>query len=260
VFVITNEYKSPYLSPRGTKVKVFMFLDPRDAEACLREMMQTSEGAAEDAHITCMSFARAYKQARAGPVPTGQKQRLGGEVMMEYCFSPSSRDAAHVSKIGFTKRGRLVKPPALPGFECEGLTVTRDGARVRPVFLSRRDLEAAWQAERAANPRMPAKPPNVQVVDVLALCLALENDDGSFPVPGIEGSIELTVRNSPFDLGVCAATHLEAPSLTPSGKRLFSCAAAAVFRTTVSCPTAGRWSTWRRFGARATASRACTCA
>ena len=191
VFIITNEHMSPYLSPRGAQVKVFMFLDPRDAEACLREMRQTSSGAAEDAHITCISFDRAYNQARGGPRPTGSKARLGGEIMMEYVFSPSSRDAAHVKKLGVSKKGQLVKPPSLPGFECEGLTIKRDGVPIRPVFLSRRDLEAAWKEERTVNPRMPEKPPNVQVVDVLALCLALENDDGSFPVPGVRTELKV---------------------------------------------------------------------
>jgi len=197
VFIVCNQYNSPYLSFRGRDAKIFMFLDAADAEACLLELVQTSSDGLPDAHLTVMSMDRAFKLARGGARPTGNVDPMtGSDVLMTYQFAPSAaalEDAYREASKVLPRNAKGVAPSKLgkvagsvasaaggggggfgtPGFEAKGLTIVRGKERIRPLFLSFDDLMDAWQEERTLNPAMPAKP-EVEVVDVMTLCLALE--------------------------------------------------------------------------------------
>jgi len=174
VFYVVNSGLAPYLAYRKSGIKIFLFLDYADACAYLAELVQTVPEKEADAQVVAMSMAKAYKLARSGPRGTGQADQFGQERTMSYTFSPSSKSKDALAQI---KTAEPLATGAVPGFIAEGLTLTRGRSqRINPVFLSYDDLLSAWEEKRAADPATPAKPV-VSTIDVMSLCLAIENMD-----------------------------------------------------------------------------------
>jgi len=165
-----------------TEMFAFMFVDYADAEELLREKVRSNPTAYGDAHVVAISWDRALRHAASGAMPTGHKDDKGEDLLMRYVFAPSAKAAKAASRLAPVKSVLWAfkaatdmdgkSAGAVEGFEVPGWFMRRGGERVRPVFLSYEDLVAAWQEQRAKDPRMPLKPPRVAVVDALGLAVA----------------------------------------------------------------------------------------
>lgn len=166
---------------------VYLYLDYEDAKAALEEM-KISNGLAES-RILIMNLHRAYKLASPGSRVSGPSIDLEtSDSFMAYKLRPptASKTDARLVKLSakLMKEGEKAFKETMEGrhfeyapclcFEAKGLYISRRDDKIRPLFLSLSDLEAAWAKQRERNPEMKAKP-EILTHDLFGIIEALRN-------------------------------------------------------------------------------------
>lgn len=172
VFLVTNEAGSPFLSTiAGGDQASLMFLYPEDAQKMLKTVLKAPNGAASGARILVSNLDRAFRLAQNEPTLSGLRDQISNrELKMVWQFMPHAAEqrAAQALMIQ-TRRAPVV--PKIPAYVSNNLVFTKKGRDVRPVFLARKDLDAAVIDAAEADP--DAAKPEVMVVDLLEYLLQL---------------------------------------------------------------------------------------
>ncbi|KAL1527192.1 hypothetical protein AB1Y20_015871 [Prymnesium parvum] len=184
VFLVTNEGGSPFLSTlSGGDQSALLFLFPSDAQRMLAGVMKAPNAASSGAKVLPSNLDRAFKLAQLPPTISGLRDQVTGrELKMVWQFMPHAGETRAAQAILVTK-GK-VQAPRVPAYMIDGLVYKKRGREVRPVFLCKRDLDAAVaQLGDALGKR------KVIVVDLLGFLLQLQEDieEG---VDGIEAELK----------------------------------------------------------------------
>jgi len=171
VFMVTNEQGSPFLNRLASgDQSALMFLFPAEAERMLEGVLKAPNGASSGAKVFPTNLDRAFKLARLEPMASGLRDQITNrELTMVWQFMPHAAEqrAAQLLMVKSAKLG----PPAVPAYIVDGLVLTKRGREVRPIFLAKKDCDAAIAG--LGDEGSEAK---VQVCDALGLLLALAQD------------------------------------------------------------------------------------
>ena len=158
-------------------------------------MLKAPNGASSGAKVFPTNLDRAFKLARLEPMQSGLRDQVTNrELTMVWQFMPHAAEQ-RAAQMLMAKSAKL-GPPAVPAYTVDGLVLTKRGKEVRPVFLSKRDCDAALLALGEEG-----KTAKVQVSDALSLLLqiALDVESGE---PGVEeelAALELVPPSESLD-------------------------------------------------------------
>lgn len=170
VFMVTNDGGSPFLSSlQGGDQSALMHLFPADAQRMLNGVLKAPNGASSGAKVLTSNLDRAFKLAMLQPAKSGLKDQVTGrELTMVWQFSADKAEQMAATGL-LVKKMKAPRVPQIPAYMVEGLTYTKRGKEVRPVFLCRKDLEAAVAAVSAEM----GGSPDVEVIDLLEFLLTI---------------------------------------------------------------------------------------
>ena len=179
-FMVTNEGGSPFLNRLASgDQSALMFIFPAEAERMLEGVLKAPNGASSGARVFPTNLDRAFKLARIEPMQSGLRDQVTNrELTMVWQFMPHAAEQ-RAAQLLMAKSAKL-GPPAVPCYTVDGLVLTKRGKEVRPVFLSKKDCDAA-----IANLGEEAEGVKVQVHDALALFLSIAQDIEAGE-PGVE--------------------------------------------------------------------------
>ncbi len=204
VFMVTNEGGSPFLNQLSSgDQSALMFIFPAEAERMLNGVLKAPNGAASGAKVLATNLDRAFRLARLQPLPSGLRDQVTNrELTMVWQFMPHAAET-RAAQLLLAKTGKL-SAPSVPAYMVDGLVVTKRGKEVRPLFLCKRDCDAAVamlqaQAQAAGADTPPAG--KIIVYDALALLLqlALDIEEGDPSVAADLDSLELVPPSESID-------------------------------------------------------------
>lgn len=174
IFMVTNEGGSPFLNQLSTgDQSALMFLFPEEAERMLKGVLKAPNGATSGAKVLATNLDRAFKLARLDPMASGLRDQVTGrDLTMVWQFMPHGSEQ-RAAQFMLAKTGKL-SPPAVPGYIVEGLVLKKRGKEVRPVFLCKKDVDAALESLAASGGE--AAEAKVTVCDALGYLLGIATD------------------------------------------------------------------------------------
>ena len=177
VFMVTNEGGSPFLNQLSTgDQSALMFIFPAEAQRMLAGVLKAPNGAASGAKVLATNMDRAFRLARLQPLPSGLRDQVTNrELTMVWQFMPHAAETRSAQLL-LTKSGKAKAAPAVPAYMVDGLVVTKRGKEVRPLFMCKRDCDAALaqlESQAADSDETVGK---VIVYDALALLLQIATD------------------------------------------------------------------------------------
>merc|ERR1719271_1535907 len=145
-FMVTNDKGSPFLNQLSSgDQSALMFLFPAEADKMLQGVLKAPNGASSGAQVFPTNLERALNLARQPPMLSGLRDRVTDrELTMVWQFKPHD-DEARAAQLLLAKRG---------------------GRDVRPLFLSKRDCDAAVA-------KLDGEKPQVAVHDLLGTLMTL---------------------------------------------------------------------------------------
>jgi len=169
VFMVTNEGGSPFLNQLASgDQSALMFLYPEEAQRMLQGVLKAPNGAASGAKVLATNMDRAFKLARLQPMASGLRDQVTSrELTMVWQFMPHAAES-RAAQVLLAKSRKVTGAPSVPAYMVDGLVVTKRGKEVRPVFLSKKDCDAAIASLTSEG--FDAK---VEVYDALGLMLQL---------------------------------------------------------------------------------------
>ena len=172
VFMVTNEGGSPFLNRLASgDQSALMFLFPGEAEKMLEGVLKAPNGASSGAKVFPTNLDRAFKLARLEPMASGLRDQLTNrELTMVWQFMPHAAEQ-RAAQLLMAKNAKL-GPPAVPCYVVENLVLTKRGKEVAPVFLAKKDADAAI-AKLPEEERASAK---IAVHDALGYLLRIAQD------------------------------------------------------------------------------------
>jgi len=175
VFMVTNEGGSPFLNQLSSgDQSALMFIYPAEAQRMLQGVLKAPNGAASGAKVLATNLDRAFRLARLQPLPSGLRDQVTNrELTMVWQFMPHAAETRSAQLL-LAKTGKL-SAPSVPAYMVDGLVVTKRGKEVRPIFLCKRDCDAAI-ATLQAQAGDEAATAKIVVYDALALLLQLAID------------------------------------------------------------------------------------
>ena len=180
VFMVTNEAGSPFLNQLGSgDQSALMFLFPAEAEKMLQGVLKAPNGAASGAKVLPTNLDRAFKLARLKPMASGLRDQVSNrELTMVWQFMPHAAEQ-RAAQMVLAKSGKL-SAPAVPAYMVDGLVIVKRGKEVRPVFLCKKDCDAALaavvEAQGEGDDSADSGAGKVVVYDALRLLLQLATD------------------------------------------------------------------------------------
>jgi hypothetical protein len=143
VFMVTNEGGSPFLNQLSSgDQSALMFLFPEEAQKMLQGVLKAPNGAASGAKVLATNMDRAFKLARLQPMASGLRDQVTSrELTMVWQFMPHAAES-RAAQVLLAKSGKL-SAPNVPAYMVDGLVFTKRGKEVRPVFLAKKDCDAA---------------------------------------------------------------------------------------------------------------------
>lgn len=178
VFMVTNDGGSPFLNQLSTgDQSALMFLFPAEAERMLNGVLKAPNGAASGAKVLATNLDRAFRLARLQPLPSGLRDQVTNrELTMVWQFMPHAAETRSAQLV-LAKSGKL-SAPSVPAYMVDGLVVTKRGKEVRPLFLCKRDCDAALAMLQAQAQAAGEEAPGGKIIvyDALALLLQLALD------------------------------------------------------------------------------------
>jgi hypothetical protein len=182
VFMVTNEQGSPFLNRLASgDQSALMFLFPGEAQKMLDGVLKAPNGASSGAKVLATNLDRAFKLARLEASPSGLRdQYTNRDLTMVWQFMPHATEQ-RTAQLLLAKTGKL-SAPAVPAYMVDGLVLSKRGKEVRPVFLSKKDADAAIASLDAEEA------PKVIVYDALQLILQVVRDIES-GAPDIEAEL-----------------------------------------------------------------------
>ena len=191
VFMVTNDGGSPFLSstPDGNQAAL-MFMFPADAQAMLKGVLRAPNGASSGARILATDFERAFDLACLAPAESGlQDPTTGRDLTMVWQFQPHSAEQRAAQAL-LVQSMKAPTVPKCPAYTVDGLVYSKGGKQVRPVFLAKRDLDAALKKAEASGVAPASKSVVVldllELVNELAIGLKGGNEDAAALVQSIE--------------------------------------------------------------------------
>lgn len=175
VFMVTNDGGSPFLNQLASgDQSALMFMFPAEAERMLQGVLKAPNGAASGAKVLPTNLDRAFKLARLQPMASGLRDQVTGrELTMVWQFMPHASEQ-RAAQVLLAKTGKL-SAPNVPAYMVEGLVIKKRGKEVRPVFLSKKDCDAALASIEASSDGDAASG-KVVVYDALRLLLQVATD------------------------------------------------------------------------------------
>ena len=171
VFMVTNEGGSPFLNRLASgDQSALMFLFPAEAQKMLDGVLKAPNGASSGAKVLATNLDRAFKLARLDPSPSGLRdQYTNRDLTMVWQFMPHAAEQRSAQLL-LAKTGKL-QAPQVPAYMVEGLTLTKRGKQVRPVFLSKKDVDSAlaFLAEQGEQGK-------IVVYDALGMIMQISRD------------------------------------------------------------------------------------
>eukprot|EP00181_Compsopogon_caeruleus_P005503 CAMPEP_0184686942 /NCGR_PEP_ID=MMETSP0312-20130426/24658_1 /TAXON_ID=31354 /ORGANISM="Compsopogon coeruleus, Strain SAG 36.94" /LENGTH=355 /DNA_ID=CAMNT_0027142569 /DNA_START=78 /DNA_END=1145 /DNA_ORIENTATION=+ len=175
VFAVTNSSGQPYLANMDGRHQVgLIFFSHEDANKMRQDMLKNPGSA--DARVYIMGLDKAYEMVRARPTPSGIRGPRGEEQTMVFRFYPDSKQVRYASQIA--RRLRYPKFEGVPTFVAKGLTITKGGESIIPLFFNKEDLEAAWTKLRETNKELPSRPV-IDVANLLIMIRLMEEDENA---------------------------------------------------------------------------------
>jgi len=196
VFMVTNEAGSPFLNRLASgDQSALMFLFPAEAEKMLEGVLKAPNGASSGAKVFPTNLDRAFKLARLEPMTSGLRDQVTGrDLTMVWQFMPHAAEQRSAQLL-MAKSAKL-GAPSVPAYIVDGLVLTKRGREVRPVFLCKKDCDAALAklGEEGASA-------SVQIYDALSLLLSLAQDieAGDPDVEAEINSLELVPPSESLD-------------------------------------------------------------
>lgn len=187
VFMVTNEGGSPFLNRLASgDQSALMFLYPGGAQKMLDGVLKAPNGASSGAKVLSTNLDRAFKLARLDPAPSGLRDQYSNrDLTMVWQFTPHASEQ-RAAQLYLAKTGKLAAP-TVPAYMVEGLTLTKRGKEVTPVFFSKKDVDAALAA--VAEQDGEGASGKILVYDALELILQLSRDV-ELGNPDVEGEIK----------------------------------------------------------------------
>jgi len=187
VFLVTNEGGSPFLSTlAGGDQSALLFMFPSDAQRMLNGVMKAPNAASSGAKVLPSNLDRAFKLAQLPPTISGLRDQVTGrELKMVWQFMPHAGET-RAAQAMLVSKGK-VAAPRVPAYMVDGLVYKKRGREVRPVFLCKKDLDAALAQLSQAGDAVGKS--EVIVVDLLGFLLQLQEDidDG---LSGIDAEVK----------------------------------------------------------------------
>merc|ERR1719271_1615842 len=164
-FMVTNDKGSPFLNQLSSgDQSALMFLFPAEADKMLQGVLKAPNGASSGAQVFPTNLERALNLARQPPMLSGLRDRVTDrELTMVWQFKPHD-DEARAAQLLLAKRGK--RAPSMPAYYVDGLVMKHGGRDVRPLFLSKRDCDAAVA-------KLDGEKPQVAVHDLLGTLMTL---------------------------------------------------------------------------------------
>ncbi len=152
IFMVTNEAGSPYLNPMSNGDQAaLMFLAPEEAQRMLAGTQRSPNGGG--ARITVTNLDRAFRLAQLAPQTSGLTDQVSGrELKMEWKFMPHAAEVRAAQGLLVTK-GKAPGVPRIPAYIAPGLVYKKGGRDVRPLFMSRKDVQDALTKSGAGGKR-----------------------------------------------------------------------------------------------------------
>ncbi|KAG5188144.1 Tic22-like protein [Tribonema minus] len=169
-FAIVNRGGNFYLNIKETGGQQGMFFTSfEDANDMLFEMLQ-SPGLNGDARILIIPLDKAFDMIKH-PRATGMVNDMGQPETIEFRF----HEAVHPREKMELYRVQDKQGAAVPVFYAGGLTIVKEGVKVKPVFFDVKELLDAWFKAAKTDPNMP-RVPDIQVYNLPELLLLMESD------------------------------------------------------------------------------------
>ena len=146
VFMVTNDGGSPFLNQLSSgDQSALMFLFPAEAQRMLAGVLKAPNGGSSGAKVLATNMDRAFKLARLDPMASGLRDQVTQrELTMVWQFMPHAAERQRAQLL-LAKTGKITAP-SVPAYMVEGLVITKRGKEVRPVFLAKKDCDAAVAA------------------------------------------------------------------------------------------------------------------
>lgn len=174
VFAVTNASGQPYLANMdgsGSQIGL-IFFSHLDALNMLKDM-QKNPGAS-DARVYIMGLDKAYEMVKAKPTPSGIRGSGGEELTMVFRFFPDSKQVRVAE--GLQRKLRMRSGvDGVPVFVAKGLTLRKGSENVVPLFLTKEDLDTAWNKLRDTNKDLPHSA-SIMVGNLLYIIQQMEHD------------------------------------------------------------------------------------
>ena len=143
----------------------------------LQEMKR--QPGASDARVYIMGLDKAYEMVKAKPTPSGLRGPNGEDLKMVFRFYPDSKQvktAKRILKKSGGSNSKKVKIDGVPVFVAKGLALKRGSENVIPIFLTKEDLDRAWNKMREKNESLP-KEATIEVGNLFFIVSKMEEGD-----------------------------------------------------------------------------------
>lgn len=175
VFAVTNSSGQPYLANVDGRQQVgLIFFSQEDANKMLKDMLKNP--GSSDARVYIMGLDKAYEMVRAKPTPSGVRGPRGEEQTMVFRFYPDSKQVKYATQLA--RKLRYPQFEGVPIFVAKGLSITKGGESIVPLFFTKEDLESAWAKLREAKRDLPSKPV-IDVANLLIIIRLMEEDENA---------------------------------------------------------------------------------
>lgn len=176
VFAVTNAQGQPYLANvDGVGHQIgLIFFSHEDALKMLNDMKKNP--GASDARVYIMGLDKAYEMVKAKPTPSGIRGQNGEELKMVFRFYPDSKQVKHAKQLLRKAKSSTKDMEGIPVFVAKGLALKRGSENVIPVFLTKEDLDQAWERMREKNDKLPRQA-SVEVGNLMFIVSEMEKGD-----------------------------------------------------------------------------------
>jgi len=178
VFAIANATGQPYLTnnSKGDQLGLFFF-EYSDAAALMMKMRSNNQ--VSDAQILTMTLDKAYKMATAPNTESSYRGAQGQDLQMIFKFYPNKKEVDFASSLT-KKKNFLNSFTGCPAFVAEGLSITKGKEEIVPIFLTKRDLDAAWNKMCLSSPGLSSSKPKVEVYDLFQIIKEMQENNPEF--------------------------------------------------------------------------------
>lgn len=173
VFSITNKIGQPFLiqNKKGDHIGL-IFFSYQEAMIFARDLEEARQ--ATKPRIFIINLEKGFKMVCQGLSPSGLKDKYGQDYKMRFQFIPEKEQMNHAVKLA-KKKGLNQRIPLLPIFTIDGLTISRRGESISPMFFAKEDLEITWNKLRKDDPSLPRNPKIIEG-DFIQLILFMRLD------------------------------------------------------------------------------------